>query len=524
MRWTHFPNNLLIVAGALAWYSMLITTEVFAAPVPTRPHTLRSAYDAAHPSPPLLRRISLNRGGGDEEEGTVLAQRSSPRLPSSDNSPRLIHTARKHHQDKDQSSNHVMDHASGHHGHYLSQKQLDEVDVGFNLSLVTQRATELASHSWEQGGAAQLLLEVYSPQHSIYGPRCFQSNGSITPLHADQPALTYAKEQIQTGHSTLANGDGASGDPASLGVAATLLGLVSGDQKYASSAQRQLSTLVESTPRYSNGAISTRTNELSYWADWTYMAPPFMAFQATATTNTTLLKSAVRQLQLYSDALSYRDTNGRFPVAKGLWRHIQDSSSESKGLWTTGQAWALNGILRTLSTVVRWPTSTSWTTEQSTLLELAEGIISPLIACTQGSGSCGGLDSSSGLLRGYLIGGPGGVSDDSAVWPGEVAGTAGVTSALYRYATMVEQQANSSSSSSLWRSRPLKSATVLGVADKLRKAVAQHVNSSGYAQPAMNGYDWVTPGSVEQSPEAQVFAGIMGAAYRDCVGAKVCTT
>lgn len=239
------------------------------------------------------------------------------------------------------------------------------------------------------------------------------------------------------------------------------------------------------------------------------MAPPFMAYAAVASSNETLMQETVNQLELYTKHLAYQDSVKRAPAAKGLWRHISGSSAASKGLWTTGEGWALNGMVRVLATLVHgYPTAPQWVAPlQTSVVHMLEQVIAPLLACTE---TCGSIDPSNGLLRGYLFGGPNGVRDTSATWAGEVAGTAGVVSALYRYAVLQSQLGTDVTQ------------TYVTLADTLRQAVVQHVSSDGYVAPSMNPYDWNSPTYVSRSPEGQTFVALMGSAYRDCVRAKVC--
>lgn len=133
---------------------------------------------------------------------------------------------------------------------------------GFDIQSVAALAESLPSHSWEFGTAAEALVELYDPGHSVYGERPF-------PVPTIQPSssqyLTYAQSNIIIGvpPNGLQDGDGAVGDPASLGVPAILLGKT--NQTYAAAAAAEIDYLLEGAPRWPNGAISHRALYAELW-------------------------------------------------------------------------------------------------------------------------------------------------------------------------------------------------------------------------------------------------------------------
>ncbi len=142
--------------------------------------------------------------------------------------------------------------------------------AGFDYFAVTQRAADLSKHSWEWGTASEALLEAFDPKLSVYGASSTSfpksSKGKIPVKQpADVLSLAYAKKYIALNSDTLVRGDGSAGDPASLGVAAVMLGQTNG--AYLTAANKQASHLLTAVPRYSNGAISHRENVAELWAD-----------------------------------------------------------------------------------------------------------------------------------------------------------------------------------------------------------------------------------------------------------------
>lgn len=133
---------------------------------------------------------------------------------------------------------------------------------GFDIEKVVELAKSKPSHSWEYGAATEALLELYDPELSVFGSCPF-------PVQVKNPsqvvALDYAASRITigTGPDALSKGDGAVGDPASLGVAAIMLGKT--DKKFAAAAADQLNYTLYGTPKEWNGAISTRVDVPELW-------------------------------------------------------------------------------------------------------------------------------------------------------------------------------------------------------------------------------------------------------------------
>ncbi|KAI9740607.1 MAG: hypothetical protein M1834_005188 [Cirrosporium novae-zelandiae] len=361
------------------------------------------------------------------------------------------------------------------------------VSVGYDVNKVAARAKELASHSWEYGTAAEAFLELYNPELSVFGDDPFPMNDIPQPEVTSIPSLVYAKPVIRTDNQTLIDGDGAVGDPASLGVSAVLIG--QSNTSYYQAATREADYVVNVAPRYWNGAISQRYNVAEIWADFVYMAPPFLAYYAVSTNDTELLKETVRQCSLYKQVLQANITANATSDYSGLWTHIIGPESTDLGLWSTGNAWAAAGMTRVLATVSKWGPSSGWTEEQSTLKFLIKEIIDGAMH----------VDKSNGLLRNYL---------NDTTWYGETSGTALLTSVVYRMAVAAPEMFGSS---------------YISWADENRAAIAAHVTSNGTLSPAINPLNWgdTTPYTAG-SPEGQSFGVLLYTAYRDCFCAGVC--
>lgn len=139
--------------------------------------------------------------------------------------------------------------------------------------------------------------------------------------------------------------DGATGDPASMGIAVLLTGRALNNRTYASAVADQLVFLLAHAPRSHSGAISHRVEEVQLWNDFIYMGPPFIAYMGAIERNYTLLLEAKRQIGLYRDVL--RDPRS------GLWRHIVLGRWQEPSLWGTGIGWTAAGAVRVLQTIVK---------------------------------------------------------------------------------------------------------------------------------------------------------------------------
>lgn len=351
------------------------------------------------------------------------------------------------------------------------------VDPGYDVSLGAQVMVNLASHSWEWGTAAEALLELYNNELSVFGPNPFPG-GHIPNADPGITALAYAKPFIST-VSAVFVANSAVGDPASLGVSALLL--AQSESQYIGASQRQADYILNQAPKYSNGAISQRPDVAELWADFNFMAPPFLAYFAVQQNNASLMAAVVAQFGLQRAILK--------SSSSGSWQHIIGPQSQDTGLWSTGNGWACYGMIRVLNTLQKWSGSSGMTSQASQLQGWIKEILDGAIA----SGS------SNGLLRNYL---------NDASWFGEISGTSLLTACAYRMA--VNAPGTFGQSYITW-------------ADANRKAVGMTQASNGIFSPAVDPYSW---GSRTQyttgSPEGQAFTVFMYTAYRDCVNAGVC--
>ncbi|KAJ7025809.1 family 88 glycosyl hydrolase [Mycena alexandri] len=382
-----------------------------------------------------------------------------------------------------------------------SAKSPTPFDPGFNITSVAAIAKSLPSHSWEYGTASEALLELDSPLLSVFGPRPFPVQ-TLSP--ATVPALAYAQSVIVlgTGANGLSNGDGAVGDPASLGVSAVLLGKT--NATFATAAQSEIDYIVGSAPRWVNGAISQRTSVAELWADWMYMAPPFIAFFAADSNNASLLETAYVQSSSSAPTPLPPSPVGTSPT-NGSWHHIVGPQSADPGLWSTGNGWAAAGMTRVLATILKAPVAANATWRASAVSDLTAWIKEIVDgARTQ--------PTESGLLRNYLND----TSGDGHGF-GEISGSSLIASVAYRMVVLAPDV--------------FDAPTYVGWADSIRAVLSgndtegnPHVTANGTVTPAVNPLGWGdTAPWTAGSPEGNNFVVLLYAAWRDCVYAGLCS-
>ncbi|MCJ1308885.1 hypothetical protein MMC25_002540 [Agyrium rufum] len=366
----------------------------------------------------------------------------------------------------------------------------------FNVHAVLERCIQTSHRSWEQSTLSEALLELHTPSLSIFGADPFPK-GQIPAIEDIEsiPALCYIKPFIQTDNeNVLIDSDGCVGDPASLGIAALIIGrslLSSSSPAYTEAALRQAKYVLSAAPRFANNAISHREAAAELWSDFVYMAPPFLAYLGVVQRSKEMVGEAVRQCLLQEEILQVRGDDER--LGKGLWKHIVvapgGGGDEDPGLWSTGNGWAASGMCRVLATLEHWPSDDAeedvWSGEKAKLVKSIKAIV---------DGAATALtDPANGLLRNHL---------ENEAWPGDAAGTAMIAAATYRAAVIAPQTFGHSYTQ---------------LADRWRDAVSRVVdNDTGIVEPVCNPYDWKDKVPLKGgSPEAQAMVVLLYCAYRD---------
>ncbi|CAO1632342.1 unnamed protein product [Sympodiomycopsis kandeliae] len=372
--------------------------------------------------------------------------------------------------------------------------QLKNTSPGYDADNVLSKGEDLAQHSWEYGIITQALIDYYSPSLSVFTKSVFSKGKMAKPVVSKTAALSYAQPKIDLSRNdTLIDGAGSNGDPASLVPPALLIG--QSDSRYLSAVDRQMQHVLNA-PRFYNGAISQRDAVAELWADGMYMHIPALAYYGVQKQDAWYVTEAARQSGLYRQVL-IANTTAQW---KGLWTHIVGPQSQTLGIWLTGNGWAAMGMSRILAIMMHWPQTSSSTSSQQANLktwiyEILNGAKSTQLA-------------SNGLLKNYLVGGPSGQKASPSADFGDATGTAMIASTVYRMAVLdTSGQAKA----------------YISWADGLRKAVAKNVQGDGLLVNTVDPLNWFsTQPYMKGSPEGQGAAGLLAAAYRDCVQASAC--
>lgn len=361
-------------------------------------------------------------------------------------------------------------------------------NYGFRVNAARSQLERLADYSWEFGTGSEAMLELLDPELTVFSSQPFPAD-KIQKLPLKKPqGILWMQFRIRTkGEPTLHADDYSVSDPASMGVAALMLG--QRDTKFFQAAMRQKDYLLNDAKRYSNGAISHRVEVAELWSDAISMFPPFLAFYAVAANDLELMSEVVRQCELYREVLMIESG-----PKKGLWKHIVGPSEKTdEGVWSTGAAWAAYGMVRVRATISGWkPSNETMRPEISKLDQWVGDILDGAIHTDD--------DEESGLLRNYL-----GDKD----WFGETSGTALLAAATYRMAVL--------------NPATFGQAKYLDWAHQKRQAVLNRIDENGYAYPAVNPLDHSSRQPIKESAEGESFLLILGAAWRDCICAGVCT-
>ncbi|KAH9846959.1 Six-hairpin glycosidase [Lenzites betulinus] len=346
------------------------------------------------------------------------------------------------------------------------------------IKLVKRNLLQIATHSWEIGTALEALTELEWRSLSVFG-------GSLPPpvqlpkdVGADviNWATQIVKAKPDPNALPLIDGDGAVGDPASIGVAVELTNWTRtdrNDHEFSTAAGHQLTYLLDHAPRTEDGAISHRADQVQLWADFVYMAPPYIAYYGAlkgGSGGLSLLKIAYQQCKLYRQYL--RDPSG-------LWKHIVLGNGQDLHHWGTGNAWAAAGMLRVLETIRHSKLASSMKSEQADLKSWINEIVS---AAWQ-------HQHTNGTLFNFI--------DESDSFA-DSSSTALLASVTYRMAALTGDSSQ------------------LAAADKAYNLIKSSVTSSGWLRNTVDPLTFNTASAANgHSPEGQAFVLLLHSAYRD---------
>jgi len=176
----------------------------------------------------------------------------------------------------------------------------------------------MSRYSWEQGVAAQAMLELGETDLALLMAR---------------DAVT---RQMPDGRLGMMGDTGAVTDPAANGIPVMVAYGLTGEPAFQRAHERMLAWLLSGAPRSEKGILYHVTDHRQFWVDSFYMAPPYLAAAGHP-------GEAVRQIEGLRDALWHPDA--------GLYSHIWDDDKgayEREDFWGVGNGWAAAGMARVL--------------------------------------------------------------------------------------------------------------------------------------------------------------------------------
>lgn len=193
-----------------------------------------------------------------------------------------------------------------------------EMDSSERIRKVIDAMLAMQRRAWEQGVAAQALLEL--------------GESDLAVLLAKDAVVNQRKD----GRLGLNEGQAPVADPAANGEPVLFAAQVTGDESLRHAAERMLDFLLYKAPRTRQGIIYHNYIENRIWVDAIYMAPPFLAVAGHPV-------EAVKQI------VGYRQT--LLNAEKKLYYHIWDEDRqefERKLFWGVGNGWAAAGVTRVI--------------------------------------------------------------------------------------------------------------------------------------------------------------------------------
>lgn len=187
----------------------------------------------------------------------------------------------------------------------------DRLNKVKNVMLSMQR------HNWEQGVAAQALLE--------------SGDREMMVLFAREAVL----RQDDDGRLGMIGGSAVT-DPAANGEAVLLAARMTEDSKMAAAAEKMAQWLLNKAPRSLEGILYHLGRNRQIWVDSFYMAPPFLAAAG-------YFDEAIKQIEGFRKVL--------WNPEKRLYSHIWDDDKNAfarEAFWGVGNGWAAAGITRVI--------------------------------------------------------------------------------------------------------------------------------------------------------------------------------
>ena len=189
------------------------------------------------------------------------------------------------------------------------------------VNRVRQAMLTMQRHAWEQGVAAQALLELGEEDLVV-----LMAKEAVVRIYDDGRL-----GQVCDNHGVT--------DPGANGEAVLWAARKTGDPELKAGAERMLEYFLHKAPRRKDGTLYHIDDKPQVWIDSVYMAPPFLAVAGAP-------EEALKQI----DGIRRVLWNGE----KKLFSHIWDDAKNDfgrKDFWGVGNGWAAAGMTRVLKSL-----------------------------------------------------------------------------------------------------------------------------------------------------------------------------
>ncbi|MGB3860490.1 MAG: glycoside hydrolase family 88 protein [Candidatus Aminicenantaceae bacterium] len=197
-------------------------------------------------------------------------------------------------------------------------RKAEKTDLSEKIEKVKRAMLSMQRYAWEQGVAAQAMLESSETEWVI--------------LMAKDAVL----RQLDDGRLAVVSSNQGVTDPAANGEAVLFAAKVTGEPKLQIGAEKMLEYLLTRAPRTKDGTLYHIAHKPQVWIDSMYMAPPFLAVAGQA-------HEAVKQIEGFRKLL--------WNPEKKLFSQIWDDDKKDfyrKDFWGVGNGWAAAGMARVI--------------------------------------------------------------------------------------------------------------------------------------------------------------------------------
>jgi len=194
-------------------------------------------------------------------------------------------------------------------------------EVNNKIEKVKLAMLTMQRHAWEQGVAAQALLELGETE--------------LVVLMAKEAAL----RQLGDGRLGVISANQGVTDPAANGEAVLYAAKVTGDVSLQKAADKMLDYLLNKAPKTKDGTLYHIAHQPQVWIDSMYMAPPFIAVAGHP-------GEAMKQIEGFRQLL--------WNQQRKLFSHIWDDSINDfhrQDFWGVGNGWAAAGMSRVIKSL-----------------------------------------------------------------------------------------------------------------------------------------------------------------------------